>query len=313
MVPTIILDQLNQSEFRADSSNSNITAEKQFLLCLWYLSNTESFRQLSDRFNVSLSSSHRLLLRTLSFLFDIGPDYIKWPSAEEKVINSIQFEKQQGFKGIIGCIDGSHFKILRPEKDEEVYVNRKGYHSVIMQGIVDHRKLFIDVYCGESGSLHDARVLRRSTIFRNAENPNFFGNYYLIGDSAYPYLEWLVVPFKDNGLLTEEHKQFNFKLSSTRMAVEHAFGLLKRRFRRLGHFENLNIDIIVKCIMSSCILHNICILENDVEISDVEDDFDEANDDESVLPVHRATANSPSTSYGISNRQEEIYEQVMKK
>lgn len=77
-------------------------------------------------------------------------------------------EKKRGFRGVMGCIDGSHIKINRPKIDEEVYVNRKGYHSLLLQGVVDHRKLFIDVYCGEPGSLHDARLLRKSALYHKA-------------------------------------------------------------------------------------------------------------------------------------------------
>lgn len=89
-------------------------------------------------------------------------------------------------------------------------------------------------------------------------------------------------PFKDNGTLTDLQKDFNFKLSSTRIDVEHSFGLLKNRFRRLGHFQNLNIKIIVKCIMVTCIFHNMCLLENDVIDEDfvpcdTESDTDENN------------------------------------
>jgi hypothetical protein len=43
------------------SGRKIISAEKAFLLCVWYLSNQESFRQVADRFDVTLSSAHRQL------------------------------------------------------------------------------------------------------------------------------------------------------------------------------------------------------------------------------------------------------------
>lgn len=42
---------------------------------------------------------------------------------------------------------------------------------------------------------------------------------------------------RDNGILPEEEKQFNFSVSSTRIITDHAFHLLKIKIRRLGHFE----------------------------------------------------------------------------
>lgn len=254
----------NSTKLPQSTNKLGTSAEKCILLCLWYLANTETFRQISDRFGIALSTAHTILILVVDFIISFKEEVIKWPNLREKRIISTEFKKKHGFKKVIGCIDGSHIKIHRPQKDEEVYVNRKGYHSILLQGICDHRKLFINVFCGEPGSLHDARLLRKSLIYRKAENPHFFEGYYLLGDSAYPSLPWLVPPFRDNGRLTEEHKLFNFKLSSTRMVIEHTFGLLKGRFRRLLYFENLSIYLIVKCVMAACVLHNMCILENDV-------------------------------------------------
>lgn len=133
-----------------------------------------------------------------------------------------------------------------------------------MQGIVTARKKFIDVCVGEPGSIHDARVLRRSNIYLKAQDPNFFGQYFLIGDSAYPNLNWLVVPFRDNGRLTEQQIEFNYKLSATRIVVEHTYGLLKGRFRRLLHITNSDLSTCNKVVMAASVLHNICIAQNDV-------------------------------------------------
>jgi len=85
----------------------------------------------------------------------------------------------------------------------------------------------------------------------------------IIGDSAYPLLPWLVPPFRDNGHLTAQQSEFNFLHSSTRIAIERAFGYLKGRFRRLKFLELLDIQFIPKLITAACIIHNIAIKEND--------------------------------------------------
>lgn len=87
---------------------------------------------------------------------------------------------------------------------------------------------------------------------------------YLLGDSAYPSLNWLVPPFKDNGRLTTIQKKFNTLHSSHRMVIEHGFGVLKGRWRRLYHFQNVNINFITKATISAVVLHNICIDSNDL-------------------------------------------------
>ncbi|KAJ8968799.1 hypothetical protein NQ314_002108 [Rhamnusium bicolor] len=172
---------------------------------------------------------------------------------------------KKGINNIIGVIDGSHIEINKPKEDQDASINRKGYHSLLLQGIVDHEKRFTDVFCGEPGSMHDARLLRKSGIFKKMnDEPNFMGNCFLLGDSAYPNLSWLVTPFKDNPRITQNQKIFINRISATRVIVENAFGLLKGRFRRLKKLENFDLNLCSKVIMACCILHNICIDEEDL-------------------------------------------------
>ena len=69
------------------------------------------------------------------------------------------FETYCGFPQAAGAIDGSHIPILRPDESASNYYNHKGYYSIIMQTMVDFRGLFMDVYIGWPGKMHDARVL----------------------------------------------------------------------------------------------------------------------------------------------------------
>lgn len=228
---------------------------------MWYLANSETFRQRADRFDLFLSSSHKVLCKTLKFITTSQQRYLKWPNEQENKKICQQFKSKYNINGIIGAIDGCHIRIRRPVKHEEDYVNREGFHSILLQGVCNYDKLFIDVHIGESDSLHDARVLKKSPLYRvTQEDPNFFNGYFLLGDSAYPNIKWLAPSLKNYGQLTENQILFNVRHSSARSIIEHAFGLLKSRFRRLFYFHNLKIDLIIKCVMAACILHNICIL-----------------------------------------------------
>lgn len=272
-----LINRYKESNFhpKYPSGREKVTEEKAVYLTIWYLANENSFREMADRFNISLSSAHRVLTRVVNFILSLAGEYIRWPNSTEAEETSNYFRKKQGIEGIIGAIDGSHIRINRPAKNQEEYCNRKGFHSVLLQAIVNHRKMFIDVVCGEPGSLHDSRMLKRSSIYHKGQESNLFGKYFLLGDSAYPSLKWLVPPFKDNGNLTENEKLFNYRHSCCRIIIEHAFGLLKQRFRRLKKFYNLDIELIKKCIMAACILHNMCILKNDT--AELENDVQDQN------------------------------------
>lgn len=57
---------------------------------------------------------------------------IKFPCSEdEKRKIKLAFFEKYGFPGVIGCVDGTHVKIVGPAKNERhLYYNRKGYYSL---------------------------------------------------------------------------------------------------------------------------------------------------------------------------------------
>lgn len=125
---------------------------------------------------------------------------------------------------------------------------------------------FIHCFAGYPGSVHDQRVFNVSGLQNFCCDETKFPNgTHLIGDAAYAVLKTLLVPYKDNGHLTERKKNYNYCLSSTRMVVERSIGLLKNRFRiLLDRLPMRRIDLIPKYIMACCVLHNICIMTNDL-------------------------------------------------
>lgn len=168
--------------------------------------------------------------------------------------------------GVLGAIDGCYIRIEKPQDNPNSYINRKGFPSVVLQGICDHQKLFTDVYAGQPGSLNDVAVFKKSSVYTRINNQSiqFPNNSHLIGDLIYPLSTSLLVGFKDNGYLTQRQINFNQKLAATRVVIENAFGMLKKRFRRLKFVEMKRLDLISIMIVSTCIIHNICILNGDI-------------------------------------------------
>lgn len=301
-----LIARFDSSSFKPSyvSGRKNISGDKTTLLVLWYLANKNSFREVSDRFDVSLDGAHKCLKRFLEFLMSLKNNIIVWPDSNKKAEISKEFS-YSGIHGAIGVIDGSHIEIKKPVTEGDCYINRKGYASLLLQGIVDHKKKFIDVFCGEPGSIHDARLLRKSTIYASIlSDPSIMGNYFLLGDSAYPNTDWLITPFKDNGFLSEEQKVFNIKFSSKRIVVEHAFGLLKSRFRRIRCLENFDLQLCSKIIMGACVLHNICLNENDYLENIETNDLNQPN--------HKNFQNNPNVQSNQS-RQLEVFNNMFKK
>lgn len=192
-----------------------------------------------------------------------------WPEQGLLQNTARKFYSKSRIPNVIGAIDCTHIGIRAPTGDgKQSYYDRKQNCSVILQAVVDADKKFLDIYVGEPGSLHDSRVLRRSNLYRRAEenyDEMFSNSTFILGDSAYFCTKWLVPPFKDNGFLTIHHKNFNKLHSKARVIVENAFGLLKNRFRRLLKFmEHKDLASVTNLIASICVMHNICIIKDDL-------------------------------------------------
>nr|CAI5846931.1 unnamed protein product [Callosobruchus analis] len=242
-----------------------IPAYEQILSFLWFAGNKSCIRDVSERFNIGTSTFFRQQNRILDFLIDLAPVVINFPREAEKKEQSAEKIRQiSGFPNIIGCLDGTYITVKTPtHKLKNTYVNRHDIPSVILQGICDSEKRFIDVFTGTPGKIHDSRVFRLSTISR--EISQICGErYHLLGDSAYPLREYLLTPYIDYGNLTEEQKKINKALSATRVLIENAFGLLKGRWRQLLQLEFHEVDKITKFIIACCVLHNLCIENADI-------------------------------------------------
>lgn len=81
-------DTRNRQHFfmllQAHQAMVNITSDaaarkEKVLMFLWYMANQNSFREISDQFDVSQSSAHRIILEVLNTISTIF-----WPNACEK-------------------------------------------------------------------------------------------------------------------------------------------------------------------------------------------------------------------------------------
>ncbi|XP_018359987.1 PREDICTED: putative nuclease HARBI1 [Trachymyrmex cornetzi] len=212
-----------------------VSAEKQLLVATWFMSTPDSYRSVSTKFGIGKATAFRALRRVTYALHCIAPQFIQWPKGAVATKVMREFEQVCGFPNVIGAIDGTHIKIRAPKEDPDSYINRKGFHSMNVQVVCESRGLFTHCYAGHVGSVHDARVFRNSPVadFLQLPETYFPDDSHIIGDAAYGIHPHVMVPFRDNGHLTNAQKNFNYCLSSTRMQIERAIGHLKVRFRIL--------------------------------------------------------------------------------
>ncbi|XP_030745146.1 putative nuclease HARBI1 [Sitophilus oryzae] len=241
-----------------------LSAQDVIYIFLWFAGHqTASYRDVGDRFDVTISTIFRIIRRVTYFLSNLSPEVITWPTQLEKEDIAAHFNRK-GFPGVIGAIDGSHIKIDKPSDDPDSYMNRKSFYSIQIQTVCDHNLLIRDIFVGFPGSVHDSRVFRNSTLCATLQQKCV--NFHLLGDSGYPLLTNLLTPFRDRGQLSRAQTNYNVALATNRYIIEHCFGLLKQKYRQLYHVKLRNVRDIVHFIRACCVLHNLA-LKDDVPLN----------------------------------------------
>ncbi|KAG7463223.1 hypothetical protein JOB18_029688 [Solea senegalensis] len=235
-----------------------VPVTKKVLMFLWYMSNQSSFKEMSETFEVSQSTAHRVISEVLNTVCTLGPTFVSWPDACEKAASAAAFHRLCGLRDVIGAIDGCHIRVQRPPVRGGDYMNCKSYYSVLLQGIVDDRGRFLDIFAGPPGRVDDTTMLRASSFYDGWQEK--MGEYRLLGDGAYTGhgFPFVVSPRSESENLTEADELRNCRIGRGMAVAEEAFGRLKCKWRRLRDLRNTRIDAVVMTVMAACFLHNMC-------------------------------------------------------
>lgn len=182
------LSSINNLNEVSASGRPKMPLEKKLLICTWYLGNCESIRSVACRFGIGKHCCWYVTNEIVSQMIHLNQirRVIAFPRISEVDAVTQKFEEINGFPGIIGAIDGCHIEIEKPKRNGNSYINRKGYPSVLLQGICDSNKLFLDIYASEPGCIHDHRLFTKSSIYRQIREGtiHFPNDCHLIGELA---------------------------------------------------------------------------------------------------------------------------------
>lgn len=225
-------------------------------------------------FKVSASMVRKETKKIIDILCRLAPEYIKWPTEEEAHTLAQQFAERSRLPGVIGAIDGCHIPIIAPSEEQNSYINRKSFHSVLLQGICTAKKIFTNVSIGTPGRRHDVTALRNSMFWTKLTEEGVNSLFYdeqqlhLVGDSGYMCRTWCLTPFEFSLNLSRVQRRYNYALSQARVVIEHTFGLLKGRWRRLLRLWKRDVGEASDVILACCVLHNFCYINGDKVINE---------------------------------------------
>ena len=244
----------------------------QLALCLYRLAHGCTFLTVGDLFGVAESTAHIIFQdgckAIVGCLYDrlvyLPRNLQEWSQELENFLGNWEFP-------CVGARDGFHVYVSTKLKNFYSYKKR---YSVTNMGFIGYNKRFLLAAVGAPGSTHDSRLLRSCGIYSDIESGHVLPNRSLnldphgeilfttVGDSAFPNHSWLLKPYKD-GTRVPKQRYFNRRLCSARVVSEHAYGMLKGRWRILYKKTECHLDNISLIIMTCIALHNLCIHRSD--------------------------------------------------
>ncbi|GAB6021949.1 hypothetical protein CHUAL_014176 [Chamberlinius hualienensis] len=233
---------------------------------LYYLAEDCAYKTVAQLFGLGKRSVIRYVhLFCISVKSVLLKKYVPTPTQSDIVDLADNFNTKFGMMNVIGCIDCCHIPISCPVSDRNI--DRKCFYSVILQGVVDHKGSFWDIDVGWPGSVRDTQEFTTTRLYKKVkhgflpESDLYLNNqcipYHLIGDGAYPLLEWIMKPFTGHNL-GEKEQNFNHHLSIARITVEHAFCRLRSQWKRLTKRCDCKLENTINMIISCVVLHNMC-------------------------------------------------------
>lgn len=124
-------------------------------------------RTVGQSYNLSMSQqsvSRAVIEVTNAIVNELGQEWIKFPTIEEKKLLKVCFMEITRFPGEIGSIDCTHVAIIASSIEEHNYFNRKGFHSKNIQIICHYDLRILNVNARYAGATHDAYVWRNSSV-----------------------------------------------------------------------------------------------------------------------------------------------------
>ncbi|XP_060783114.1 uncharacterized protein LOC132890320 [Neoarius graeffei] len=251
-----------------------VPLEKRVALTIYRLASNVEFHDVANLFGIGTSTACNIIWEVCEALSELRKIYVKRSKSVPELTSHIAgFERKTGFPMCVGALDGTHIPIIAPQSYPTDYYNRKGWYSVVLQGLVDHtyRRSSWTLMLGGLESAMTHNVFECSHLCRKLEDGTFFPPVtrtiqgvnipaLIVADSAYSLTSNIMKPFPDG--VRGPRAAYNACLSRACIHVEHAFGRLKGRWRCIMK-RNDSETKRVKHVVAACIvLHNVCEMQN---------------------------------------------------
>lgn len=271
-VCSLVSEPMSKSRKYSFSDGTVISLLDRVAIALRRLKSGDSLVSLGETFGTHRSIVSQITWSFVEAVEENGLHHLKWPDTEEEMLNiKAKFESIQGLPNCCGAVDITHIKMMSSSSpfDTEVWIDNMNNQSMVMQAIVDSDMRFRDVVSGWPGKMTEPYVLSTSKFFELCEKGNRLnGNKiklsddtelreYIVGDSGYPSLPWLVTPYQGKEI-SEPAAEFNKRHYETWKVVHRALTRLKEEWKVLQVVMwRPDKHKLPRIILACCILYNI--------------------------------------------------------
>ena len=136
-------------------------------ITLQHLATADNYKCLMLLFYVPHNTISILVRDVCQAIWDeYGDEVVSNPTTAEgwKEI-ATSYSSWWNFHHVLGALDGKHIRIRCPANGGSQFYNYKGYHSIVLLGLVDANYRFTWVQVGPPGAASDAQLWNESTLW----------------------------------------------------------------------------------------------------------------------------------------------------
>lgn len=120
------------------SYRAPIEARRRLAIALWFFARSGEYRNIATMFGVGVATVCVIVRQvTTAILARLYPRFVSLQSGQ-RLDDTIAAFKERGYPQCAGAIGRTHIPIATPSDNPEDYVNKKGWHSIVLQAVVDH-------------------------------------------------------------------------------------------------------------------------------------------------------------------------------
>ena len=166
------------------------------------------------------------------------------------------------FHGCLGAVDGIAVRINKPPENDlpRDFRSHKGFFALPLLCLVDgnYRILAFSLRC--VGATNDSLSFAVSNLAALLRSGNIPFEFWIAGDEGFICTENVITPYPGSEAPPGSARDtFNYYLSSLRVHVEQAFGILVSRWEILKSYMQYTIRHTVAIIRAAILLHNYCL------------------------------------------------------